>query len=87
MAGWIYDSAQFWQREDDEGPRGWAAVESVKEYFAHLISSASLHYVIILSAASFGSWWSGAKTTAAPFSVCLQGKRLLVYKRQRDVCN
>lgn len=57
QGGCLYDSAVFWQREDDdEGPRGWVVVVGVivGEYFAHLISSASFHYVITLSAAASG---------------------------------
>lgn len=68
QAGCLNDSAVFWQREeeeegedddddDDEGPRGWVGVIA-GEYFAHLISSASFHYVIMASAVASGSWWT-----------------------------
>lgn len=57
QGGCLYDSAVFWQREDDdEGPRGWVVV--VGGTFAHLISSASFHYVIMASVVAPGSWWT-----------------------------
>lgn len=55
----------------DQGEGGGGEGGVVGEYFAHLISSASFHYVIITSAVASGSWWTytmcRTETTAPTF--------------------